>query len=166
MHPVARAAELEGLPRPVPEECRFPDESDLRANAKLTGPFAMLLPHPCDFAEGEKGETHPFRLVAPVEPWSDHRHLSVKLLRRGQVVHAVWVPGWDAESTEEDWLVDLRRMTALDQAFLGRNRRVASLSSAAWLAVVDRVSRFFTGTPINESSFALSHAHLHPDAPG
>lgn len=73
-------------------------------------------------------------------------------VRKGLVDHTIWVPRW-ADSGPQDHYVDLRWTTSVDAAFIDRNGRVAALSRAAWLAMVDRLSRYDVGVPVDVASF-------------
>ena len=150
--------------QPLPVDPAFPITADLLSDVHLTGKYAILLPHPCDYSEGEKGESHPLRLVAPVAPASETK-VPVKVLRRGQVGHLLWLPRWPGLRGEEDWVANLRLATSIDAAFLSRRNRRAALSVGAWVAMNDKVSEFFTGMRLDRQGFVLERADLHPDAP-
>lgn len=161
-HPAAVAARRAAAP--VPIDPPFPATTDLLADVRVDGPYALLLPHPCDYSEDEKGATHPIRLVAPVVPASSTR-VPVKTLRAGTVGHLMWLPKWEGLRGEEDWAANLRLATALDTAFLSRAHRQAALGVAAWVAMNDKVTDYFTGMRLDRSAFVLERADLHPDAP-
>lgn len=149
---------------PVPAHPVFPTTSELMQDVLIRGAgYGMLLPQPCEYAEGEKGATHPFRLVAPVFPLDRHAGVDHALVREGRVGHTVWVPRW-RNVGPQDFFVDLRLTASIDSAFLTHDTRVAALSRPAWLAMADRLSRFFVGIPLDSPSFAIEQAHLFPDA--
>ena len=127
--------------------------------------YGILLPQPCDFSEQEKGATHPFRLVAPLFPLDARAGVDHALVRAGRVGHTLWVPRWDNRGPQ-DYFADLRLATSIDATFLTRETRVAALSSAAWLSMADRLSRYFVGIPLDATAFAVQQGWLHPDSPG
>lgn len=150
--------------RPAPVSPAFPKTADLLADTRIQDPYALLLPHPCDYSEGEKGGTHPQRLVAPIVPASQTR-VPVKTIRRGDVGHLLWIPKWDGLRGEEDWAANLRWATSIDASFIPRESRVAALSVSAWVALNDKITDFFTGMRMDRAAFLLERADLHPDAP-
>ncbi len=123
----------------------------------------MILPQPCEYSEGEKGATHPFRLVAPLFPLDRHAGVDHVLVRAGEVGHTIWVPNWTTGSPQ-DYFVDLRLTTSIDATFIRRGARAAALSKVAWMTLADRLSRYFVGVPLDASAFALVQGHLHPDS--
>lgn len=125
--------------------------------------YGMLLPQPCEYSEGEKGATHPFRLVAPLIPLNRNAGVDHALVRAGQVGHTIWVPRWRS-SGPQDYYADLRLTASVDAAFISGNSRVAALSRPAWFAMADRLSRYFVGIPLDATAFAVQQAHLHPDS--
>jgi hypothetical protein len=161
-HPVAARAALAG--KPIPDDPAFPTLGDLTANVLVRGQgYAMLLPQPCEYADGEKGATHPFRLVAPLLPLDRHSNVDHALVRAGEVGHTVWVPNWKLGSPQ-DYFVDLRLAASIDSTFVRPRTRVAALSGVAWLSLADRLSRYFVGVPLDAIAFSLRQGHLHPDA--
>jgi hypothetical protein len=125
--------------------------------------YAILLPQLYEYAEQEKGSIHPFRLVAPLFPLNARAGVDHDLVRAGRVGHTLWIPRW-TDHGPQDYFADLRLTTSLDATFLTRHTRVAALSNVAWLAMVDRLSRYFVGIPLDVNAFAVQQAHLHPDA--
>jgi len=89
----------------------------------------MILPQPCDYSEGEKGNTHPFRVVAPLMALDKHVGLDHDKVRNGEIGHVFWVPTWK-DNGPQDYFVDLRWTTSIDRAFVTRERRVALLDEA------------------------------------
>jgi hypothetical protein len=161
-HPEAVRASLAG--RTVPPAPRFPSLDELRSNVLVRGKgYGMLLPQPCEFADGEKGATHPFRLVAPVLPLDRHADVDHGRVRTGSIGHTIWLPRWTGTGPQDHY-VDLRWTTSIDATFVTRSNRVAALSRAAWLAMVDRLSRYFVGVPLDVGRFGIEQAALHPDA--
>ncbi len=161
-HPAAVRAALSG--KPAPQTPQFPTLDELRSHVLVRGKgYGMLLPQPCEFSEGEKGASHPFRIVAPLFPLDRHADVDHDRVRRGLIGHTIWVPRW-TEHGPQDYYVDLRWMTSVDAADVRREGRVAALSRAAWLSLVDRLSRYFVGVPLDASAFALQQAARHPDA--
>lgn len=163
-HPAAMRAILGG--EPAPTSPPFPGLDELRSSALVQGRgYAMLLPQPCEFSEQEKGATHPYRLVAPLFPLDSRAGVDHSLVRAGRVGHTIWVPRWRGDGPQ-DYFVDLRLTASVDSAFLTRDKRVAALSSVAWLAMVDRLSRYFVGIPLDANAFAVQQGSQHPDAGG
>ncbi len=154
-HPDVAAALFadESLPDEVE---RVPRESEIRSSVAIAGGYAMVLPHPCNFFEGEKGAVTRWRTVARLEPAAQLG--GRKLVRSGNVVHTVWVPSWQDPGDEgTEWGVDLRTITTVDRAYLRRERRVAGLSYPAWIALIRRLALFFGRirlTPAEAASFA------------
>lgn len=162
-HPAAREAVFASESPPSPDEAERPLTADaVRNAAAVHGEYAMLIPHPCDFSEGEKGAAHSARLVARLTRIGDTR-LGRKNVAGGRVHHTVWVPTWDSEKPDHDWLVDLRTTTAVDRAYLNPARRVAALSGPAWVALMRRLAFFYTRAPLDDVQLALQEAHNHPD---
>lgn len=163
-HPESVRATLAG--QPVPSDPRFPALDELRSNVLVRGKgYGMLLPQPCEFSEAEKGATQPFRVVAPLFPLDRNADVDHDRVRKGLVGHTLWVPRW-SDSGPQDHYVDLRWTTSVDATFIDRGGRVAALSRASWLAMVDRLSRYYVGIPVDAAAFAVNQAQLHPDAAG
>ncbi|MCP9491008.1 MAG: hypothetical protein MSC31_14215 [Solirubrobacteraceae bacterium MAG38_C4-C5] len=163
-HPAAREAAFAEASPPSPREAERPlTAEDVREGIAVRGPRAMIMPHPCDFSEEEKGASHSVRLVARVLRVSD-TPFAPKQVARGQVHHVMWVP--DPEHNEagpHDWAVDLRTATPVDRAFLNVDRRIAALSGPAWMALMRRLVYFYTRMSIPLQQLALQEAHQHPD---
>ena len=134
------------------------------ANDSGDGTFGLLLPHPCDFAEDGKGAVQPQRLVAPVFPASRTK-VPLKQLRSGSVGHLIWLPKWSPAITEPDWCADLRLCTSIEAAFLAHSIRLASMSPGSWLALNDKLTRYFTGIAVDRTRFVIQRSDLHPDCP-
>lgn len=163
-HPESVRATLAG--QPVPSDPRFPALDELRSNVLVRGKgYGMLLPQPREFSEGEKGATQPFRVVAPLFPLDRNADVDHDRVRKGLVGHTLWVPRW-SDLGPQDHYVDLRWTTSVDATFIDRGGRVAALSRASWLAMVDRLSRYYVGIPVDAAAFAVNQAQLHPDAAG
>ena len=154
-HPDVTAALFAG--EPLPDEIdRVPAESEIRSSVAIAGGYAMVLPHPCNFFKGEKGVVTRTRTVARLKPAAALG--GRKLVRSGNVVHTVWVPSWEDPADEEsEWGLDLRTLTTVDRAYLHRGRRVAALSYAARIALIQRLALFFGRirlTPAEGATFA------------
>ena len=163
-HPESVRAALAG--QATPADPRFPTLDELRSNVLVRGKgYGMLLPQPCEFSEGEKGATQPFRVIAPLFPLDRNADVDHDRVRKGLVGHTIWVPRW-SDSGPQDHYVDLRWTTSVDATFIARSGRVAALSRASWLAMVDRLSRYFVGIPVDAAAFAVNQGQLHPDADG
>lgn len=163
-HPESVRAALAGQSTPASPRCPTLDE--LRSNVLVRGKgYGMLLPHPGEFSEGEKGATQPFRVVAPLFPLDRNADVDHDRVRKGLVGHTIWVPRW-SDSGPQDHYVDLRWTTSVAVTFITRSGRVAALSRASWLAMVDRLSRYFVGIPVDAAAFAVNQGQLHPDADG
>jgi hypothetical protein len=161
-HPEAVRAQLAG--EPAPTDPPFPTLDALRSNVLVRGRgYGMVLPQPCDCSEGEKGASHPFRVVAPLLPLDRDAGVDHARVRTGQVGHTVWVPRW-RDDGPQDFYVDLRWATGVDASFVTRDARVAALSRAAWTALADRLSRFYVGVPLDTVAFAVQQGGLHPDS--
>jgi hypothetical protein len=161
-HPEAVRAALAG--QPMPPTPPFPNLDELRSHVLVQGRgFGMVLPQPCEYADGEKGATHPFRLVAPLFPLDARAGVDHQLVRDGRVGHTVWVPRWTRRGPQ-DYFADLRLTTSVDATFLTHDHRVAALSRPAWMALADRLSRYFVGIPLQLDEFALRQGLLHPDS--
>ncbi len=161
-HPVAVKATLAG--EAAPEGPSYPTLGELTTNVLVRGQgYGMILPQPCEYSEGEKGATHPFRVVAPMFPLDRHACVDHALVRAGEVGHTVWVPNWKTGSPQ-DYFVDLRLTTSIDGTFVRRGTRAAALSRVAWMTLADRLSRYFVGIPLDASAFALVQGNLHPDS--
>ncbi len=164
-HPTARAAAFAMEPSPSPASAERPlSPEEIREVAVIAGSYTMVLPHPCDFSAGEKGETHTVRQVARLSRIAD-TPLGRKHVEAGRVNHTVWVPAWDSGRPDDDWLVDLRSTTAVDAAYLNPARRVAALGVAAWIAVMRRLAFFYTHKVIDAVGLAAEQGHQHPDRP-
>ncbi len=154
-HPDVAAALFDD--RPLPDEAiRTPTEAEIRATLAIKGGYAMVIPHPCNFFEGEKGQVSRWRTVACLRPVGELG--GRRLVRSGNVVHSVWSPSWTDPSDEEsEWAVDLRTITTADRAYLRRDRRVAALSYPAWIALIRRLALYVGRirlTPAEAASFA------------
>jgi hypothetical protein len=142
---------------PLPDEIdRIPRESEIRSTVAIAGGYAMVLPHPCNLFEGEKGAVTRWRTVARMVPAAQLG--GRKLVRSGNVVHTIWVPSWqDPQDEGAEWGVDLRTITTVDCAYLRRDRRVGALSYPAWIGIIRRLALFFGRirlTPAEAASFA------------
>ena len=162
-HPVAVAARRAGAPAPH-TQLQFPKTTDLLNDVYLDGTYGLLLPHPCDFAEDGKGAVQPQRLIAPVFPASRTK-VPLKQLRSGSVGNLIWIPSWSSVITEQDWYADLRYCTSVDAAFLARGNRLAAMSPGSWLALNDKLTRYFTGIAMDRARFVIQRSDLHPDCP-
>lgn len=159
-HPAAVSATLAG--QPVRVHPAYPDLDALRSHVLVRGQgYGILLPQPCEYSETEKGAAHPFRLVAPLFPLNARAGVDHSLVRAGRIGHTLWVPRWTSKGPQ-DYFADLRLTASIDATFLTRDSRVAALSGPAWLAMVDRISRYFVGLPLDTAAFAVHQAHLHP----
>lgn len=135
-----------------------------RANDSGDGTYGLLLPHPCDFAEDGKGSQQPQRLISPVFSASRTK-VPLKQLRSGSVGNLIWIPSWSSAITEPDWYADLRYCTSVDAAFLARGNRLAAMSPGSWLALNDKLTRYFTGIAMDRARFVIQRSDLHPDCP-
>lgn len=162
-HPVSHARLFAAEDPPTPAEAERPlTAEEIREVTAIKGGYTMLLPHPCDFSEDEKGATHSTRVVARLERIANSS-LARKHVARGAVHHTVWVPDWGTLQPEDDWLLDLRAATAVDRAYLNPARRVAALTGPAWLALMRRIAHYYTRSTLDDRVLALEQAHQHPD---
>ncbi len=163
-HPESVRATLAG--ESLPASPAYPGLDELRSHVLVQGQgYGILLPQPCEYSEQEKGATHPFRLVAPLIPLTARTGIDHALVREGRIGHTLWVPRWTSHGPQ-DYYADLRFTTSIDAAFISRDMRVAALSRAAWISMVDRLSRYFVGIPVDVNAFAVQQGALHPDASG
>jgi hypothetical protein len=161
-HPDAVRSTLAG--QPMPPAPRFPNLDELRSHVLVQGRgYGMLLPQPCEYADGQKGTTHPFRLVAPLFALDARAGVDHQLVRAGRVGHTVWVPRW-GPTGPQDYFADLRFTTSIDAVFITPGQRVAALSRPAWIALADRLSRYFVGVPLQLDEFAVGQGLMHPDS--
>jgi hypothetical protein len=163
-HPAAREAAFGGLAPPSPQAAERPlTAEDVAEGVAVRGPRAMVLPHPCDFSDEEKGATHSVRLVARVSRIAE-TPFAPEQVARGQIHHTVWVPDADESAlSDRDWVVDLRTATSVDRAFLNVERRVAALSGPGWMALMRRLVYFYTRYSMPLEALVLQEAHQHPD---
>ena len=162
-HPFAVAARRAGASAHS-GPLQFPNTTDLLNDVYLAGTYGLLLPYPCDFAEDGKGSMQPQRLVAPVFPASRTK-VPPKQLRSGSVGHLIWLPSWSSKVAESDWYADLRHVTSIDAAFMARGNRLAAMSPGSWLALNDKLIRYFTGIAMDRIRFVIQRSDLHPDCP-
>lgn len=133
-HPESHMRVFAGEDPPTPAEAERPlTAAKIREVTAVKGGYTMVLRHPCDFAEAEKGSTHSVRIVARLDRVAAAR-LARRQVVRGAVHHAVWVPDWETLRPDDDYCLDLRTTTPVDRAYLNRARRVAALTGPAWLA--------------------------------
>jgi hypothetical protein len=103
-HPVAVQGQLAG--DKLPPNPQFPTLTELLSHVLVQGTgYAMILPQPCEYSEGEKGDAHPFRLVAPLFPLDRNANVDHNKVRNGLIGHTVWIPRWK-ESGPQDFYVD------------------------------------------------------------
>lgn len=161
-HPAAREAAFAMERPPTPEEAERPLTAEAVQEATtIFGSYSIILPHPCDFSEEEKGSSHSVRQVARLERIRDHQ-FGRKEIEAARVHHTVWVPSWESDDPNDDWFVDLRSTSAVDAAYLNPVRRVAALSPPAWMAMLRRIINFYTRTSI-DLALLVHEAHQHPD---
>lgn len=161
-HPAAREAAFAEEDRPTPADAeRSLSPADVLDATAIFGSYSMILPHPCDYSEGEKGSSHSVRQVARLERIRDHQ-FGRKEIEAARVHHTIWVPSWDTDDPADDWFVDLRSTSSVDAAYLNPTRRVAALSPPAWMALLRRLINFYTRTSIDLGLLA-NEAHQHPD---
>jgi hypothetical protein len=163
-HPASREAAFAYEPPPTPAEAERPlAATDVKDAAVIGGPLAMVLPHPCDFSEEEKGATHSLRVVARLRRISE-TEFAPRQVQRAQIHHTVWVPDPERDDlSPDDFFVDLRTTTSVDQAYLNRERRIAALSGVAWIALMRRVAFYCTRFAMDAGPLVLQEAHQHPD---
>jgi hypothetical protein len=163
-HPVAVQAQLAGDKLPLNPQ--FATLTELISHVLVQGTgYVMILPQPCEYSEGGKGDTHPFRLVAPLFPLDRHANVDHNKVRDGLIGHTIWVPRWKRPGPQ-DFYVDLRLIASIDKTFLRTETRVAALSRAAWLSLSDRLSRYFVGVPLDAQAFSATQGSLYPESIG
>ncbi len=130
---------------------------DLELSADYAIVIALADPTTCDATQA---------VLTPVHRLSSRPALSVDLCTRGNPSWATPLPDWITPSViGTEWFADLRNVTGGHGATQLNRRRLAAHAAPAWLNLVDRLSRFFTGLSIDGPRFALEHAIRHPDAP-
>jgi hypothetical protein len=163
-HPASREAAFAYEPPLTPAEAERPlTATDVKDATVIGGPLAMVLPHPCDFSEEEKGATHSLRVVASLRRIHE-TEFAPRQVQRAQIHHTVWVPDPERDDlSPDDFFVDLRTTTSVDQAYLNRERRMAALSGVAWIALMRRVAFYYTRFAMDAGPLVLQEAHQHPD---
>jgi hypothetical protein len=162
-HPAAHEANFAREDPPTPQEAERPLTAEaVRDVTVIRGSLAMVMPHPCDFSEEEKGATHDTRLVAEVREIANSQ-MSAKNIKGGRVHHCIWVPNPDANDIGQDWFVDLRTTTPVDRRYLNPERRMAALTGPAWIALMRRITVFYTRASLDTGGLVLQEAHQHPD---
>jgi hypothetical protein len=163
-HPASQEAAFAYEPPPTPMEAERPlTATEVKDAAVIGGPLAMVLPHPCDFSEEEKGATHSLRVVARVRQISE-TPFAPGQVQRAQIHHTVWVPNPERDDlSPHDFFVDLRTTTSIDQAYLNPKRRILALSGPAWIALMRRVVFYYTRLAIDAEPLALQEGAQHPD---
>lgn len=58
--------------------------------------------------------------------------------------------------------VSFRRITTVDAAYLTPTSRVAVLSRAAWIVLIQRLCAYFGGVSLSVEQIAQQVAHLYP----
>lgn len=157
-HPSGKALERDGRPL-FSQPLKFPLTRELLDDVHLDGNFGIILPQPCDYADGEKGDNHPQRLIAPL--FHADKHYAIKKLRRAEFGNQIWIPDWTVDNKE--WYADLWLATTIDRAFLDKRKRVASLSVQGWVSLNHHLMRYFTGLDLDRSFFIENQAAGHPD---
>lgn len=145
-------------------ELPTPTYEQTKASIVLQGGVSMLLPNPCEFSEEEKGTNHRERILAQIRPIREASNQRV--IRQGTgALYAFWLPSWnDVDNAERDLFVSFRRISTVDVAYLSHARRVAALSRAAWIILIQRLSAYFGGLALTPEAIALQVAHLYPEA--
>jgi hypothetical protein len=141
----------------------LPTYEQAKSSIVLQGGFSMILPNPCEFSEDEKGVNHRERILAQLRPIREASNQRV--VRQGTgALSTFWLPFWDdVDNPERDLFVSFRRVSTVDVAYVSRSRRVAALSRAAWIILIQRLSAYFGGVSLSPETIALQVAHLYPE---
>lgn len=99
--------------------------------------LAMLLPHTCEYYEGQAGSRNPIRVLALVRE------------RKNERIPDDWdgsfsiFPLPDLLGDGKYYLAQLDTVATVEEAFVTKGNRVAALSFAGWLALHQRLTHFF-----------------------
>src|ERR1700676_3960158 len=112
------------------------DESDPTPRHQRA--LGMVVGHPCEVSEGEKGAQLEWRTVCAVH---EDREARVTLDGEG---HFYAFPLPDLKQDESVWYADFRYLTTIHRDWLTPQRRIAALSAEGWYALQRRWIHFFT----------------------
>lgn len=160
-HPAVIESDFSAVALPPTMELPTPSYEQARSSIILEGGYSMLLPNPCEFSEEEKGAKHRERVLAQIRPIREASNQRV--VRQGSgALYTFWLPHWDdVEDPDRDLFVSFRRMSTVDAAYLSHSRRVAALSRAAWIILIQRVCAYLGGVSLSPEAIALQVAHLY-----
>ena len=135
----------------------------LRGDEDPVGPRArrgpvMVLGHPCETSEGEKGDQLAWRLVCPVAEDRDRR-----LTLDGEG-HYYAFPLPNLVEREDVWFADFRFLATIDARHLDPAKRIAALSEIGWHAMQRRLAHFLTRVAIDWDDLRDAGEGLHPDS--
>jgi hypothetical protein len=135
---------------------RFPYEPDDRIATprQRRGPV-MVLGHPCEISEGEKGAELPWRTVCPVA--ADNGRLTLD--GEGDY-NAFALP--DLHGDGATWYADFRFVSVVHVDWLLADNRIVSLSEAGWLALQRRLVHFLSRVIVHWDDLIAVGADLHP----
>ena len=113
-----------------------PNEVITRVSTKLR--LGMLLPHTCEYYEMQAGPDNPIRLLALVR----ERHKERIPDDWDGAFNLFPLPNLFGDG--KYFLAQLDTISTVEEAFLAKNSRVASLTFEGWLALHQRLAHFFT----------------------
>jgi len=138
--------------------CRFPYRDTTPVEPRQPRGYAMVLGHPCEISDGEKGDIQPWRTLCPVFEDRDHR-----LTLDGET-HFFAFPLPNLREDGGLWYADFRFLATMHRQWLHPNNRIAALSEEGWHALQRRLVHFLTRVVIDWSDFKEAGEGLHPDA--
>ena len=118
--------------------------------------FAMILGHPCELSQLEKGADLPWRLICPVAEDRDRR------LRPDGDGNFYAFPLPNLFEAEDLWYADFRFLSTIDRRYLDPSHRVSALSHPGWLALQRRLAHFLTRIQIHWDDLEQAGVDLHP----
>lgn len=148
---------------PVPRlRCPLPKSEAQQPSSKMKLGPVMLMSHPCETSESEKGGQFEWRTVCLV---AEDRDARITLDGEGDY-YAFVLP--DMKRNESVWYVDFRYPSVVHKDWLTPTNRVASLSSAGWVALQRRHIHFATRVEMHPDDIQANNIDrdgrpLHPD---
>jgi hypothetical protein len=127
------------------------------ANPRSRRGPAMLLDHPCDTSEDEKGNQQPWRTICLVTEDTEGR-----LTLDGET-HFYTFPLPALRQDDSVWYADFRFVTTVHVDCLELSHRICALSEEAWYSLQRRLAHHKTRVLIDWSDLAQAGEGLHPD---
>jgi hypothetical protein len=134
------------------------NEGPPAANPRSTRGPVMLLDHPCDISEDEKGAQQPWRTICPV---AEDRQ---GVLSLDGETHFYAFPLPDLRLDDSVWYADFRFATTVHVDILDPNSRLSALSEDGWYALQRRLAHHRTRVVIHWSDLLQAGEGDHPDA--